>query len=482
MTLAATVQSTQFRLARHYFEKIKRGNAAIQRRGVSSAFWLNQVDLDWQQIERWQQWAVSGMKHDPARARLCVSIALENYYLLRARLPNAVYLHWYEQALEAARSWNDSYSLCRLLYRLAESYSSMTEDLASAERYAQELAELARADGDLSNLGRALSVLGAVESTRGNYDQAETILKEALEHLENCNASEIEKAKVRLWMGRIAVFRGNYALGYTEHMFYLYAYEAIKDELAVAGILPSISGICLYLGNKAEAVQHATNAVDYGRRLGLRRQLPVSLICLAHAEKAMGQLDEARLHYAEALNTGKSLVNPSSVINTYYGWAQACFLAGDAEQALERLEEGLALAHQHRFPFRICEVACDKAMIHATRHELKAAADCLSEAIKQAQHLGTARYWVMVTSAIAVVAEQSGYYQAAAGWAGRVLGRPELIDVMGLFAKSCQNLEAELGRNLYHKLTDAGREQTPDEFANDALNWLDRMAAQVQVT
>lgn len=245
--------------------------------------------------------------------------------------------------------------------------------------------------------------------------------------------------------------------------------EALGLEGGVASVLISISGLNLFLGDPQAAEIHARRAVETARALGFRRMLPSATVCLAHAEKSLGKLDEACTHYEEALGAGRHWLHPSSLINALYGLAQARYRQGDSARALLHDQEAVALARQAGMPFRLCEVAVDLALLHAVRGELVPARASLREALATAERLATPRYWMMALGAAAVVWHRSGTNEQAARWAGVVAHRPEYIDHLGVFEQTCAQVEAELGAERYQNLIEQGRTLALDEQTRLAL-------------
>jgi tetratricopeptide (TPR) repeat protein len=472
---SSALHAAQYRLARHYTNQLQKSEDARFSSPVNRSHWIQLIDRDWDQIERWQRWSSADADNEPERLRCCVAFATGAEYTLRRRLAPRAYVKWIEQALKAARLLNDPAAVRLLLFRLAEAQANFTENLDEAEHYAVELADTSRVDNDHLNLGRALWILGSVESTRGSYDRAESRLNESLTYLQMCHASDVETAKASLWLGRIAVYRGNYPLAMKLHLQYFQAMEVVGDEASAGGILPSISGIALFLGDYAAAETYALRAVEIARRLKLRRMLPVSLICLAHAEKTLGRLESACAHYHEAIETGRALMNPSSLINAYYGLAQACFLQGDSNDALIHQQEALALARESRLPFRICEVTSDMVMVRAVRGEIEAARDRLREALTQAAQLGTRRYWTIVTGAAVVLWQQAGEFTQAALWAGAIIDQIDYHEALGLFKQSCQQLEIALGSEDYQRLLTQGKTLTLESVTGEVQERIDQL-------
>ena len=60
----------EYRLARHYLNKLRRLNEAVRRGRANASFAVAEFDLEWDQIKHWQHWTCRSGPDDAARALL----------------------------------------------------------------------------------------------------------------------------------------------------------------------------------------------------------------------------------------------------------------------------------------------------------------------------------------------------------------------------------------------------------------------------
>ena len=67
MTQTVSIHATQYRLARHYLNKLRTADAAVRRGQASVSYGLTLFDQEWEQIRHWQAWAARSAAEDAAR-------------------------------------------------------------------------------------------------------------------------------------------------------------------------------------------------------------------------------------------------------------------------------------------------------------------------------------------------------------------------------------------------------------------------------
>lgn len=468
MSAADPIQMAQFRLAQHYLDKVKRAEAAAERGLENRALWLKLIQQDWDQVKHWQRWSAEWDQADLDRTRLCARFPLESSASVRVRLAPSEQFDWVREALQAAEQLRDEASERELLYQLSFLSISM-ERPDQAEQYARELEDRAQGAQDTKSLRRAGFLLGAVAFIRGDYDRAEAEFRSGLSKLSEEQAVE-GSGQLWLGLGRVENVRGNFEQARACYLKSQQAAQAAGRDLAALEATISLAGIQIALGNYPAAEAHARRAVAMARPLGRSRFLPPSLFALAEAEKAQGRLKEALTHYSEGLGTGRTLLSaPSTIANGLHGLAQCEYLLGRTREAITQLDEGLAVSRQANILLRVCELAHDKAIVHAELGELEEARACLWEALTSALQLATPHFMAKALAAALVYWLQTGRFEKAAEWCGLLSHSLDQLDPSLFDPAVFDQLKDKLGARSYSPAFERGRSLNLEVVLNEIL-------------
>jgi len=85
MTAHSELSEREYRLARHYLNKLRTVNEAMQRGQASVSYGLVAFDQEWEQIRHWQTWTTQRASEDELRARLCIEFPLTGLEVLANR-------------------------------------------------------------------------------------------------------------------------------------------------------------------------------------------------------------------------------------------------------------------------------------------------------------------------------------------------------------------------------------------------------------
>jgi tetratricopeptide (TPR) repeat protein len=454
MIAAQSLQAAHYRLAHFYLTRLHTFNTNYQHGNLHATAALDGLDADWPHLRQWQAWSAEWANTDLKRARLCVDYAVFNFPILRLRLSSQDLLGWLHSSLDAAQEIGDRPAERELLHLICVGYLEI-ESLDTSQQYATQLLEKSQTARDRLGKGRAWLHLASTNINRGRYDQAEEELQRSAHLFQGLDAG-LDEARLYNHLGRIAVFRGNYPKARDFHLKYIGIFSNLGNLMGKGGGLFSLSGICLLLGDVHAAADYARQSVEIYHALGNPRILIGSLIALGHAQKSLGHLEIACQHYEEGVNALRTGGAPSTLINGLYGWAQAQVMLGNVQRAMELYNESLQLAVDAKLPFRICEVTADMVMAECVRKDEISAAGYLRECVIQAQFLKTARYGLIAVGAAVVFWTAFGSAEQAALWAGIARDRPEYIETLGVFNRTCQQLEYELGIERFTALLQQG--------------------------
>ncbi len=428
MTTQTLIQDAQYRLARHYLDKLRQTEMIARLDGRNRAALINQIMLDWAQIKRWQAWSASWSAAEREKAALCIAFPLATSSFLRVRVLPSESLVWIQQGLDAASQFGDKEAELTLLYFVCLLHTNM-ESYGELAPYLERLLERAYTAEDDLSLGRAWLISARKHEFEGAYETAEPLFLKSLELLEPLHANE-ELASIWQGLGRIALQRGDYPRSLELHLKVLNYVTQLGHEGMIAIAHLSLSGLyVIALHDYPSAEVHAQQAVAISRRIGFVQFTPSALIALAHAEKWLNKLDESCSHYAEALKQ-RALLVPSTVINALYGWAQANYRQNDLEQAVVHLDEALQIATEKQILFRRCEVLLGVVVVQVARQEIGSARQRLRELLDCVRQIGTPPYTAKVFSAAVIFWRALGDFKRAALWAGVLTAYLDYIDAI----------------------------------------------------
>ena len=88
--MTASLQTTRYRLARHYLNKLREADAAFRRGQVNISYGLTLFDQEWEQIRYWQTWAANQNANDRSRNQLCKDFPLAGLEVLSTASARAI--------------------------------------------------------------------------------------------------------------------------------------------------------------------------------------------------------------------------------------------------------------------------------------------------------------------------------------------------------------------------------------------------------
>jgi tetratricopeptide (TPR) repeat protein len=203
-----------------------------------------------------------------------------------------------DEALQAARRGGDSWEIAMKLWRLGDATAWQNADRAEA-LYAESLSRL-RHLGDRGLMGWVLISMGDLARRRGNYDEAATLLEEALAHT-TAGGHSMGIAEALHGLGSMALDSGDYGRA-----------AALLDEGLVrsreAGHRPNFAKELCMRGQVALAqddVAHATalaeEGLDLARSIDDKPGMGLALHLLGRIAQRHGDLARASRLLAESL-------------------------------------------------------------------------------------------------------------------------------------------------------------------------------------
>jgi tetratricopeptide (TPR) repeat protein len=474
MTTVPSLSGTQYRLARHYLNKLRTADEAVRRGQANISYGLNLFDQDWEQIRHWQAWAAKRKASDEASARLCKEFPLAGLEILASRNSATDQADWLMTALAAAQQLSDPDAECTLCYELFMTYYRLGMP-EKVEELANQLLKLGEAANDALSIERAFFGFGLVTEDRGLYAEAEANYQRALElALELGNTIEIGQALNGL--GTVATYLGDYQKAYPYFVRQLELMETTGKKSDVCHALLSMGGVLLWLKEYASAEDYLQRAVTMSRVLGLQRLLGVSLIHLGAAALEQNHLETAYRYLEEGLEAVRSVGVVRQVMSGLSLLGDTWMRLGNTSSALTCLQEGLKMARESGSRRYICDLQCSLTNTYLALNDLDSARGALHEALTLAQSLSSRSEQVKAVLSAVAYYRCLGWNEQAARWAGSIQDEPDLDQF--LFLSICALVEANLGAQRYQAALETGKSLGLDDVVSQLISLLDPLENQ----
>lgn len=462
-TYPVALQSTQYRLARHYLGKLRSANEAVRHGHASASYGFSLFDQEWEQIKAWQSRAAEHSDHDETWTQLCKEFPLAGREILANRNPAPDQSAWLTSALIAAQKLHDQdaerslcYGLMMIAYRLG-----MPEKI---EAHAHHLMRLGEATNDLLSIERAWFGLGLVAEEGSAFDEAEVRYQRALEYALQLNDAD-EIAQVLNGLGAVATYRGDYqkAVPYFQRQLDLMEASGKKSEICHA--LMSMGGVMLWQKDYVQADAYLKRAVSLSQALGLQRLYGVSLIHLGASALEQNQLEAAEVYLQDGLDAVRRVGVVRQITNALSQLGYLRLRMGNPSAALELLQEALQIARESQNPRAVFYAQGNMVRTRLALNDLDAAHEALIDVFALTQKLGGYPQKIEAISLAISYALQRGLQQQAAIWAGAIKddGELDLAFITPIYAK----LEATLGEVAYQQALEHGKTRTVDDVLSE---------------
>jgi tetratricopeptide (TPR) repeat protein len=468
MTENVELAQAEYRLARHYLNKLRRLNDAIRRGRANASYAVAEFDLEWDQIKRWQNWTCHSEADDAARALLCIEFPVAGLEILSHRINASEHITWLQAALIAAERLHDLITERRLLYELQMAYYRVGS-VDMIKEVATQLLQRGEEASDHLAIERALFGLAAYSEERGLYADSQQYLQRALD-LAMPLKDVVEIGRILNALGSVALHMGECEDASDYFRQYLDLMESHGEVSKVCHALLSL-GECL-ISQRAydDAERHLQRAVSLCRTLAFQRLLGVGLLTLGMLAVERDSLAEARTYLVEGLDVARTVGVQRQIVQGLATLGYVELRSGGVENALPILQEGLRLAREGGRPRSICEMQIHLTYAHLATRNVAAARNAVSEALASAQHIRLRPQQTRAIAAAVAYAQLVGALEKAATCAGVIVDDVALNEPF--FTSTCAGLMNALGANAYNQAIAAGRMHTIGQLISEILAWL----------
>jgi tetratricopeptide (TPR) repeat protein len=373
----------------HYQSVLHEADALYEQGGQALKQGLMLLDLEWQNIQAGQSWAVANYDKNRAACELCSTYPVAGRYVRELRQHPRERLRWSEAALNAAKLLQRRKAMGRHLIALGDSYIDLTDANNGIDCYEQAL-DLARNTADYRGEADALSGLGMAHYLGGRLNQAREFHLAALEIGRSIRDQRSEASS----LGNLGLTY--YAQGEARKAMALFDQQLVisretgdrqNESVALGGLGMAHNA----LGNSEEAIALLNQQLKIAREIGDRRGELDALCQLGSAHASLNNNQQAVEFHEQALAVAREIGDRHNETNALGGLGAHYYLRGNLDVALQYFEQQLNLATEtgDRRGKSLAQLSLGEAYI--VRGNAKRAIELLQQAFGLTSEMGDIR-------------------------------------------------------------------------------------------
>ncbi len=323
-------------------------------------------------------------------------------------------------AQTSALGWNDT--CCELTIQAMALFETRSD--YDGWRATHELAlSAARRSGNKRFEAELLTGLGALASTRHQYQSASTLLGSAInlyEEMVGAQPGHVVALRNLAYLDRLHG-RPDRALRRYEQANALLLALGNLDPILQAGLLRSIGSLYLERDEPTTALPYLQRAETITRAAGSVRATTMVLYRLGELYLAQGELDRADKVFTEALENVRTHVhNVRGEADALYGLGLVRLRQGEDVEALALLQEALVIARDIDEHLIEARVLLAMAEHHQTRHNPNLAITVLIDAFAVLRRLRAPLWLARAAKALSDIYRSIGDTENASRWRNSV--------------------------------------------------------------
>ena len=278
----------------------------------------------------------------------------------------------------------------RLWLRLAEIHGALHEYGAAEDAIARALREASDSDDTLQ--GRAHKLLGDLSANQGRYDQALGHYSSAQEEFRRSGSAKAFVA-VSGEMGRCALMQGRLRLAEELLMGALENASKIRDNMLIARLKRYLGQVFTRRSRFAQAIEQLEASMSLFEQLRRDADVVLCLEELGNAAYASSKFESSRGYYTRAI-AQSSTSHVSFSRSPHLGLAKALAALGNLDQAQVHLAEALATSETTQEPFDMAEVHLHLGDLFIAKSQADASRYHYERVIAIAKSIGHTRLWL----------------------------------------------------------------------------------------
>lgn len=194
-------------------------------------------------------------------------------------------------------------------------------------------------------VGRLLARQGALSYLFGPYDQARTLLQQALSIVARLGLTE-EKAFCLNHLGNVAFQSGDYAEAERLLQESLALYQDVGNRRGVAVVLNNLGNVIHVQGDYVKARRLFQESLAMCQEIGDQRRIAIGFNNLGSVAHLLGEYAEAKRLHQESLAIKRALGGQWGVSASLANLGVVAYLLGEYEEAKKLHQESLAICRE----------------------------------------------------------------------------------------------------------------------------------------
>lgn len=305
---------------------------------------LADIGLEIENLRQAWLWAVS---HHLLEALPPLLAALDNYYWIRGWIQEA-YLAWGEAVRALGEGASTTAGTPEVLERVLASlrrrqglYAAQLSHFDEAETLLQQALDKLREMNAPAELVACMNNLAIVDRMRGKYHQAEEVLQESLA-VARSSGDRPGLAKAHNSMGAVSYRLANYKEAHKHYSTGLKIYQELGDKLGMARARLNVGSVDYRLGHYETAMDWLKQGLELSRKIGDRWGEAACLNNLANVYIKLEEFPKAQHLYEESLSIKIDMGHRKGITQTQANLGKVAFNMGEYRKATEIYTEALA--------------------------------------------------------------------------------------------------------------------------------------------
>ena len=276
-----------------------------------------------------------------------------------------------------------------LLLRLGK-VVELVGDWPRAEEVEREALANAIELGDVQSSAWCETALAEVARKQGRYDEALTLLEQAVRTFESVG-DEGGVGQVQHLMGTLAAQQGDYTKAVESYEASLAIRKRLDDKAGMAGLLSNLGVVAEYRGDIPAAREYHEQALELRRQLDDRRAVGVSMTNLGAIAVLEHEYDEARTCFEEAMRLNREVGDAWMVAISDNNLGNATRGLGDFDAARHHYAESLRAYREYDDKWALAFLVEDIGQLAAMTGQPERAFELVGAADTLREEIGTPR-------------------------------------------------------------------------------------------
>lgn len=328
-----------------FYESVLQNVAKLYDEGGQHTFeGLRLFDLEWENIQAGQGWALTNSLHNNLAAQLSLDYLTHSSNAFLVRQFPREYVQWVEQGLIVAHQRNDLVAECILSVLLARYYIHSGEYNSSIENYQRAL-EISRKLNEPDRESRILGNLGLVYARTGDtllskkYSRQQLILARKM-------GDRQSEGNALTNLGIAYKNLGNLYRSLVLHKESLSIAQEMQDVYGETTTLLDMGNTYYELGDYNQAKKLQEKALNLAREMNDRNNEASALSNLGRVHTAQGGNKKAVELYKQAMAIDKETGHAYGELCSHMDLSEVYIADGKYQQALEEVEQAISIAEK----------------------------------------------------------------------------------------------------------------------------------------